>query len=307
MIELKLSQGAKPSHGGILPASKVNAEIAAIRDVPVGREVLSPPAHTAFSTPIGMLEFVAKLRDLSGGKPVGIKLCIGKRREFIAICKAMQKSGIKPDFFTIDGSEGGTGAAPLEFSNSVGTPLREALIFAHNALIGFGFRKDVRIICSGKNVTGFDLVSRFALGADMCNSARAMMMALGCIQALRCNSNTCPTGVATQNPELIAGLDVTNKKVRVANFQRETVRVAAELIGAMGLKHTSEVRPWHILRRVDVTTIKHYGEIYEFLNEGDLLKTPLPKTFARAVEAASPDTFSPPEENAPVYRTAVNY
>ncbi len=292
MIEIKLSQGAKPSHGGILPAAKVSQEISHIRGVPMGRDVISPPAHTAFSTPTELLEFVAKLRDLSGGKPIGFKLCIGKRREFIAIVKAMIKTGITPDFITIDGGEGGTGAAPLEFSNSVGYPLQEGLVFAHNVLVGMSLRKHVRLIASGKVATGVDLISKFALGADTCNSARAMMMALGCIQALRCNSNKCPTGVATQDPRLTRGLFVPDKTRRVANFHKETVRSVADLLGAMGLAHSSEVRPWHIHRRTGTTEIRHFGEIYPFLKDGELLQTEPPLPYARAFKGSTAETFA---------------
>jgi glutamate synthase domain-containing protein 2 len=267
MTELKLSQGAKPGHGGILPARKVTPEIAAIRGVPVGQDVLSPPAHSAFSTPIGMMEFLQKMRELSGGKPVGFKLCIGKRREFLAICKAMQTTGILPDFITVDGGEGGTGAAPQEFSNSVGAPLRESLIFVHNALTGFAVRKHIKVFCSGRIVTGFDVVSRLATGADGCNSARAMMMALGCIQALRCNTNECPTGVATQNPSLVVGLDVNHKTTRVANYHRETLKTVGEMVGAMGLTHSNQLRPWHIMKRTGLADIRHYGELYEFIED----------------------------------------
>lgn len=291
MIEVKLSQGAKPSHGGILPAAKVTEEIAQIRGVPMGQDVLSPPAHTAFSTPVGLLEFVAKLRTLSGGKPVGFKLCIGKKREFLAICKAMVKTGITPDFITVDGGEGGTGAAPLEFSNYVGFPMKDGLLFVHNALVGFGLRRNIRIIASGRTITGFDMLVKFALGADMVNSARAMMMALGCIQALRCNSNKCPTGVATQDPELVWGLDVADKRVRVASFHAQTIRSAAELLGAIGVKSHQDVRPWHITRRTSWGDYRTYQEIYKFLKPGDLLKEPLPDTFARSVQAAVPESF----------------
>lgn len=291
MIEIKLSQGAKPSHGGILPAAKVTKEISEIRGVPMGKDVLSPPAHTTFSTPEGLLHFVAELRQLSGGKPVGFKLCVGKRREFMAVAKAMLSTGIQPDFITVDGGEGGTGAAPLEFSNSIGFPLRDALVFVHNVLVGLGIRKDIRLIASGKTVSGFDLVTLFALGADTANAARSMMMALGCIQALRCNSNHCPTGVATQNPVLVAGLDVTDKRIRVANFHQETVKSAAEIMGAIGVRHSSEVRPWHVTRRVGIADTKHYGEIYTFLREGALLAEPYPDNYGRAFRAASPLTF----------------
>ncbi len=291
MIEVKLSQGAKPGHGGILPAAKVTAEIAQIRGVPVGQDVLSPPGHTAFTTPIGLCEFVGQLRALSGGKPVGFKLCLGKRREFLALCKAMRQTGIAPDFITVDGGEGGTGAAPLEFSNSMGTPLLEALVFVHNALVGFGLRAQVKVLCSGRLVTGTDVVTKLATGADVCNSARAMMMALGCIQALRCNTNHCPTGVATQNPDLVVGLDVADKRVRVANYHRETVKTVAELIGAMGLHHTKDLRPWHVMRRTGLAEVKNYSELFEYLEPGSLLGADLPKSFARPMAAASAETF----------------
>jgi glutamate synthase domain-containing protein 2 len=235
MIEIKLSQGAKPGHGGILPAAKVTPEIARIRLVEMGEDVISPPYHTAFTNPLELMTFIQKLRDLSGGKPIGFKLCVGHKSEFLAICKAMVKTGIAPDFITVDGGEGGTGAAPLEFSNSVGMPLREALAFVYDALTGFDLKRNIKLIASGKVATGFDLVKNFALGADMCNSARGMMFALGCIQALECNTNTCPTGVATQNKSLMKGLVVDDKKVRVANFHKLTVSSAIQMIGAAGL------------------------------------------------------------------------
>lgn len=291
MIEIKLSQGAKPGHGGILPAKKVNEEIAAIRNVPVGQDVLSPPSHSAFSTPLEMMEFIKKLRELSGGKPIGIKLCIGKRREFISICKAMRESGIKPDYIDIDGGEGGTGAAPVEYSDSIGSPLVESLSFAHNALVGFDLREDVKLICSGKIVTAFDIIKNLAIGADLCYSARAMMMAIGCIQALRCNSNDCPTGVATTDPHLFRGLNIEDKAKRTASFHKETLHEVAEMLGSMGLNSTTELRPWHRMRRTDFNLIKHYGEIYPTLQSGDLLKKELPEGWSRAVQASSATTF----------------
>ncbi len=291
MIEIKLSQGAKPGHGGILPAVKLTKEIAEIRHVSMGHDVLSPPAHSAFSTPLELLTFVAQLRKLSEGKPVGFKLCVGKRREFLAICKAMAKTGIMPDFITVDGGEGGTGAAPLEFTNRIGAPLIESLIFVHNALVGFSLREKIRVIASGKVTTGFDMIKRLALGADMCNAARAMMMALGCIQARRCNSNECPVGVATQNKQLVDGLVVDEKSKRVANYHREMCRSVCEMLGAMGIDNPSDLHPWHIMRRTGATEIKHYGEIYQFLNDGDLLQTSLPNTYERACQAASAETF----------------
>ncbi len=292
MIEIKLSQGAKPGHGGILPAVKVSEEISQIRNVPMGQDVISPPGHNAFSTPVGLMEFVARLRELSKGKPIGFKLCLGKRREFLALCKAMVKTGITPDFITVDGGEGGTGAAPLEFSNHVGSPGIEALIFIHNALVGFGVRDKIKIIATGKITTAFGMIRRLSLGADLLYSARGMMLALGCIQALRCNANVCPTGIATQNPLLVAGLVPEKKRRRVKNFHDETIGSLAELLGAMGLHSAEELRPWHMMRRVGNCEVRHYGELYEYLNDGDLLSDTLPKTFARAHKAASSDTFA---------------
>lgn len=292
MVELKISQGAKPGHGGILPAAKLTAEIAAIRHVPMGQDVLSPPAHSAFSTPVGLLEFIAELRRLANGKPVGMKLCIGKRREFFAICKAMQETGIKPDFITVDGGEGGTGAAPLEFTNHVGTPLVEGLVFVHNALVGFNLRQHIRVFASGKVTSGFELVKRLALGADACYSARGMMLALGCIQALRCNSNLCPTGVATQDPHLYEGLVPAHKSVRAANFHRHTVKSVCEIMGAMGVKSPDDLRPWHILRRTSPTEVHNYSEIYPVLAGGELIQEPVPPVYAHAWRAASAATFA---------------
>ena len=291
MIEIKLSQGAKPGHGGILPARKVTPEISEIRDVPLGEDVISPPGHSAFSTPLELCSFIKHLRELSGGKPIGFKLCVGKRREFLSLCKAMHQTQILPDFITVDGTEGGTGAAPLEFSNHIGSPLVESLIFVHNALVGFNLRDEIKVIASGKITSGFGMVKRLALGADLCYSARAMMLAVGCIQALKCNSNECPTGVATQNRELINGLNVNDKRSRVKNFHEMTIHSVSEILGAMGLSSASELRPWHIMRRIAQNEIRHYGEIYEFLNPGDLLSEPYPKTYERAIKVASASTF----------------
>ena len=292
MIELKLSQGAKPGHGGILPAAKLTREIADIRLVEMGKDVLSPPGHSAFSTPIEMMQFIAKLRALSGGKPVGFKLCIGKRWEFIAICKAMLQTGITPDFITVDGGEGGTGAAPVEFSDHVGGPLQEGLIFVHNALTGFNLREQIRVFASGKVTDGFGMIKRLALGADACNSARGMMLALGCIQALRCNSNRCPVGVTTQNPQLVAGLVPADKNRRVAHFHREMMESFCELLGAMGISDPAQLRPRHILRRTGPNEIRHYGEIYEFIAPGSLLQEDVPVSFQKAFRAASAERFA---------------
>ena len=292
MVELKLSQGAKPGHGGILPAAKLTPEIAEIRKVPMGRDVLSPPGHSAFSTPIELMEFIAKLREFSGGKPVGFKLCVGKRREFLAVCKAMVETGITPDFITVDGGEGGTGAAPLEFTNSIGAPLIDGLIFVHNALVGFDVRRHIRVISSGKISSGFGMVKRLAVGADLCNAARAMMMAVGCIQALKCNTNHCPVGVATQDERLMKGLVVSDKKQRVANYHEATIESLSEMIGAMGISHPQRLRRWHIMRRISPIETRHYGEIFDYLERGSLLNEPLPESYERACRAASAETFS---------------
>jgi glutamate synthase domain-containing protein 2 len=271
MIELKLSQGAKPAHGGILPASKLTAEIAEIRGVPLGRDVLSPPAHTAFDGPRGLLSFVAQLRTLSGGKPVGIKLCLGDPVEWLAILHAMHETGHRPDFVTIDGAEGGTGAAPVEFSDFVGTPLDEGLTFAHDTLVGADLREGLTLISAGKIASGFHVVRQLALGADVCNSARAMMFALGCIQALKCNTNRCPVGVATQDPELAAALDVPTKAERVASFQQRTVHAALEMTGALGLASPQGLRRWHLSRRVSPTAVLPLSEVYPPIARGALL------------------------------------
>ncbi|CAN0425291.1 unnamed protein product, partial [Phaeothamnion confervicola] len=262
MIEIKLSQGAKPGHGGILPAKKNTPEIAAIRGVQAGTTVFSPPYHSAFNTPLGLIQFVKQLRDLSGGKPIGFKLCVGKKSEFLAICKAMVQLNIYPDFITVDGGEGGTGAAPPEFTNSVGMPLLDALAFVDDALRGFGIREHIKIDCSGKILTGFNIVRAMALGADFCNSARAMMLALGCIQALECNKNTCPTGVATQDPYFTKGLVVEDKKERVANYHKNTVGSFVELLSCAGLAHPEEINRGHVYRRVFMNMVKTYEEIY---------------------------------------------
>jgi glutamate synthase domain-containing protein 2 len=296
MIEIKLSQGAKPSHGGILPARKVTREISEIRGVPMGQDVVSPAAHSAFSTPVELLEFVKKLREASGGKPVGFKLSIGKKREFIAICKAMIKTGITPDYISVDGGEGGTGAAPLEFSNHVGMPGVDALIFVQNALTGYDLRRKVKVFSSGRISSGFGVLKLLALGADVVYSARAMLMSLGCIQALKCNTNHCPTGVATQDPQLVAGLVVTDKRKRVRNFHAETLSSLKHMCEAMGLSHISELSPWHIVRRESHCESRNYSEMYEFVSPGDFLKGKIPKSFERAISGASPESFEPLEK-----------
>ncbi len=292
MIEIKLSQGAKPGHGGILPAVKNTPEIAAIRLVQPNTTVFSPPSHSAFSTPIELVRFIEKLRKLSGGKPVGFKLCIGIKSEFIAICKAMKLLGSYPDFITIDGAEGGTGAAPPEFSNSVGMPLLDALAFADNVLRGFGIRDQLKLIASGKVFTGFHMVRVMALGADTCNCARAMMISLGCIQSLQCNKNTCPTGVATQNPALMRGLVVEDKKHRVANFHKHTVESFVELMGAAGIDHPGKINRSHIYRRVFMDLVRTYEEIFPIVPEGCFLSDQLiPAEYKMYLKTASAEQF----------------
>ncbi|NCO18860.1 MAG: FMN-binding glutamate synthase family protein [Gammaproteobacteria bacterium] len=293
MVEIKLSQGAKPGHGGILPASKVTPEIAAARGLPAYEPALSPPWHSTFSTPIGLIEYVARLRELSGGKPVGIKLCVGRRTDFLAIVKAILEVGTAPDFVTVDGGEGGTGAAPLEFSNSLGMPGRDGLVFVANSLRGAGLRDKVRVIYSGKVFSAFHMIRAMALGADTCNSARAMMFALGCIQALRCNSNLCPTGITTQNPALIRGLHVPTKTDRVHRFHHATIHAFLEMLAAMGLQSPREIRPDHVYRRVDDLHVRSLAEIYQFLEPGQLLSGELPScSLAREWKEATAERWS---------------
>lgn len=271
MIELKISQGAKPGHGGILPANKNTPEIAAIRAVEPYTTVDSPPSHSAFSDAEGMLHFIKKLRDLSGGKPVGFKLCIGIKEEFIDICEAIIKTGIKPDFIVIDGGEGGTGAAPVEFSNSLGMPLLDGLAFAVDTLRGYNLKKDIRVIASGKIISSFHIARVMAIGADLVYSARAMMMAVGCIQALQCNTNTCPVGVATQDRDLMKGLDVEDKAVRMYNFHKKTMHILSELISATGVKSHRDFNRTHVNLRVDNTRIMSYDQLYPIVEEGSYL------------------------------------
>lgn len=292
MIELKLSQGAKPGHGGVLPGAKVSVEIAAARGVTASETVLSPPAHSAFSSPQEMLEFIGQLRDLADGKPVGFKLCLGRIEEFFAICKAMLSTGITPDFITVDGGEGGTGAAPLEFTNSMGTPGRDGWAFVHSALTGAGVRDRIKLIASGKIITGFHMIRAFALGADLCASARGMMLALGCIQSLRCNTNRCPTGITTQDPALTYGLDIADKRVRVANFHAGTVRGCMELVGAMGKNSVDQIEPRHIHRRTRDLQITNFEELYRFMHPGQLLdEHTVPERFQKRWQSARVDQW----------------
>ncbi|NHZ73068.1 MAG: FMN-binding glutamate synthase family protein [Nitrospirae bacterium] len=293
MIELKLSQGAKPGHGGILPGGKVTQEIAEARHVPVGVDCISPAHHSAFSTPIGLLEFIASLRELAGGKPVGFKLCVGRPHEFYAVCKAMVHTGIVPDFITVDGGEGGTGAAPIEFSNHVGLPLREGLVFVQNALVGIGVRDQIRIAGSGKLVSAFHLTTALALGADWCNSARGFMFSLGCIQAQSCHTNRCPVGVATQDPRLTRGIVVADKSRRVANFHRSTVEALAEVVAAAGLDRPRDLTPRLIYGRTSQTEVHTYAGLFEAFEPGQLLNDCCSPRLQYFWDAASAETFAP--------------
>ena len=271
LIEIKMSQGAKPGHGGILPGPKVTAEIAAARGVPVGQDCISPSSHSAFTTPVEMMHFIAQLRELSGGKPVGFKLCIGHPWEWFAIVKAMLATQITPDFIVVDGAEGGTGAAPVEFSDHVGAPLQEGLQLVHNTLIGVNLRSRVSIGAAGKVVSAFDLVRLMALGADWCNAGRGFMMALGCIQAQSCHTGKCPTGVTTQDPQRQQALVVPDKAERVRNFHRSTLHALQELVQAAGLQHPSEFSAHHIVRRVSDTEVQLLSNLITRMAPGALL------------------------------------
>jgi len=272
MIEIKLSQGAKPGHGGILPGKKVTAEIAAARGVPEGVACISPASHSEFSSPLELMHFVQRLRDLSGGKPVGFKLCIGHSWEWFAIVKAMLETNIYPDFIVVDGSEGGTGASPVEFTNHVGTPLQEGLRLVHNSLVGVNLRDQIKIGCSGKIISSFDMAVAFALGADWCNSARGFMFSIGCIQAQVCNTGFCPTGVTTQDPLRQKALVVPNKAERVFNFHHETLRALKELVEAAGLRHPGEIDAPHIMRRVSANEVRLLSFLLPEMPAGLLLK-----------------------------------
>lgn len=271
MIELKLSQGAKPGRGGILPGAKVTREIAAARGVEQGDDCVSPASHSAFATPLEMVAFLGQLRELSGGKPVGFKLCVGHPWEFMAIAKAMLQSGILPDFVVVDGAEGGTGAAPMEFSDHVGSPMREGLLFVHNVLVGTGLRDQVKIGVAGRLVSAFDIAAVLALGADWANAARGFMFALGCIQSLSCNTNRCPTGVATQDRGRQKALVVSDKAGRVELFHKNTVEALAEMLAAAGISHPDELQPHHVVQRVDSNRVRRLDQLHHFLEPGALL------------------------------------
>ncbi len=298
MIEVKLSQGAKPGHGGMLPASKISKEIAEARGIPMGIDCISPAAHSTFSTPTGLMQFIGQLRELSGGKPVGFKLCIGHRREFLGMVKAMLKTGIIPDFIVVDGKEGGTGAAPVEFANRVGMPMLEGLTFVHNALRGAGIRHEVKIGAAGKIISAFDIARTLALGADWCNAARGFMFAVGCIQAQSCHTNHCPVGIATQDPLRQRAIDVGDKSDRVARFHRNTMHALGEIAGAAGLSDPSNFMPYHFMFRQKDNEFLDGNEAYPYLPEGFLLaneEIPGLEDWYGRWDRASADTFAPPE------------
>ncbi|WP_366657095.1 FMN-binding glutamate synthase family protein [Fodinicurvata sp. EGI_FJ10296] len=292
MIEIKLSQGAKPGKGGLLPGAKVTQEIADARGVPIGLDVLSPPGHSAFSDPVGLMTWIAELRELSGGKPVGFKLCVGHRWEFLALVKAMLKTGITPDFIVVDGAEGGTGAAPAELSNHVGTPLREGLIFVVNALTGANLRHRIKIAAAGKVVDGHDMAANIALGADWCNAARPFMFSLGCVQTKQCHTGHCPVGVATQDRWREAGLVVEDKAPRVYHFHRNTVAALSEYVGAAGLSHPWDLRPYHLRIRMAGNEVHSADSIYDFLTPGILLDAPDDTIYGRWWAMAAADRFA---------------
>ncbi|MEN1940226.1 FMN-binding glutamate synthase family protein [Luteimonas sp. MJ246] len=296
MIEIKLSQGAKPGHGGMLPGAKVTPEIALARGVPVGVDCISPAQHSAFGSPIGLLEFVAGLRQLAGGKPVGFKLAIGHPWEWFGVAKAMRETGILPDFIVVDGAEGGTGASPVEFMNHIGVPMNEALMLVHNTLVGVDLRDRIRVGAAGKITSAFDIARTLALGADFCNAGRAFMFALGCIQARSCHNDLCPTGIATQDPRRWTHLDVEAKADRVAHYHRNTLNALRELLCAAGLSSPAELGPEHIVRRVSEMHVSSLANIYHFLQPGELLAG-VPErhaVFKNFWEMARAGTFAPP-------------
>ena len=292
MVELKLSQGAKPGHGGVLPAAKLTPEIAAIRGVPLGQDCISPASHSAFSTPVELVRFVAKMRELSGGKPAGFKLCIGNPAEFLAIVKAMLETGEHPDFIVVDGKEGGTGAAPLEFMDHLGMPMRDGLNFVHNALVGANLRNRIRIGAAGKIVSAFDIARAVALGADWCNAARGFMFAVGCIQSQACHNDKCPTGVATQDPARGRALVVADKTTRVVNFHQATLHTLAELTAAAGLEHPQDFQPIHFARRISQSQTRGFDELYPALTPGELIAGTDDPRFRNAWRMARADTFA---------------
>ncbi|KQY51324.1 FMN-binding glutamate synthase family protein [Lysobacter sp. Root494] len=296
MVEIKLSQGAKPGHGGVLPAPKVSAEISVTRGVPMGIDCVSPAQHSAFHTPVGLLEFVAQLREASGGKPTGFKLAIGHPWEWFGIAKAMRETGLLPDFIVVDGAEGGTGAAPAEFIDHVGVPMHEALMLVHNTLAGLDLRNRIRIGAAGRITSAFDIARTLAMGADWCNAGRGFMFALGCIQAQSCHTDRCPSGVATQDPSRWKHLDVPDKAVRVFNFHQNTLKALRDLIAAAGLTHPGQIGPEHILRRVSPIEVRSLAALYHFLEPGELLHhVPDHAVFKAFWTEARSDSFAAPE------------
>jgi len=291
MVEIKLSQGAKPGHGGVLPGAKVTAEIAETRGVEQGKDCISPAAHSTFATPVELLEWAARLRELSGGKPVGVKFCVGQPHEVFALAKAMMETGIRLDFVTVDGAEGGTGAAPVELSNRMGMPLREGLIMVRNALVGCRLKGETRIVAAGKVHSGAGMAMNFALGADWCNAARAFMFALGCVQSMRCHTDTCPTGVATQDATRQRGLVVEDKATRVARFQRQTLMGLREMLVAMGLNSPWELKPHHVSERLNSVRSDSIDQFYHFLEEGQLADAAADTQYARYWAAAQANSF----------------
>jgi glutamate synthase domain-containing protein 2 len=295
-----MSQGAKPGHGGILPKHKVTEEIAGTRGVTLGQDCVSPSRHAEFSTPIELLSFIARLRTLSGGKPVGFKLCLGHPWEFMAIVKAMLETGIQPDFIVVDGKEGGTGAAPREFTDNIGMPMREGLLFVHNALVGAGLRPQIKLGASGKVVSAFDIASVLAIGADWVNAARGFMFAIGCIQSQSCHTNKCPTGVATQDPLRQRALQVTDKAERVHNFHRNTLVALGEMLSAAGLSHPAQLQAKHLVRRLTTTEVRLFSQIHVFLEPGELLGEVISAEFyARMWRMAQAGSFAPLAVAAP--------
>jgi glutamate synthase domain-containing protein 2 len=293
MVEIKLSQGAKPGHGGVLPGGKVTPEIAEARRVEPWQDCLSPAAHSTFGTPIGLLEWIVRLRTLSAGKPVGMKLCVGQPREVMALMKAMLETGITPDFIVVDGAEGGTGAAPQELTDNVGMPLREGLILMRNALVGTGLREKVRLGASGKIHSGAGMARAFALGADWCNAARAFMFSLGCVQSMKCHTGACPTGVATQSNWRQQGLVVDEKAERVARFHKETLVALREIVVAMGLDSPWDLRPDDMYQRIDGAKAGPLDEVYSFLAPGQLIEAAETTPYAKAWNTAQADSFRP--------------
>jgi len=293
MIEIKLSQGAKPGHGGVLPGSKVTEEIAEARGIKVGETCVSPPYHPEFSTPLELMVFIKRLRELSGGKPVGFKLCVGRRHEFLAIVKAMLESGERADFILVDGAEGGTGAAPAEFLDHIGAPLREGIAFVRNALVGAGLKDEIRIGASGKQITAYQIATSLVLGADFVNSARGFMFALGCIQSLQCHTNRCPTGIATTDPGRQRGLVIPDKTERVLMFHKNTLKALAEVIGAMGVEHPRELTPDMVYKFVAEGPARRARELRVMLKPGDLLTRPLETPLGADWQQARADSFSP--------------